>query len=169
MGYRDGRVARGTRTLRAAVPLSLLFGLTLPLSSCGRCRTVGCRQLEGRYRPRFGHVAVRLQDAAGAPLRTRFRHFRVRRTSVVAPTLATGSVCKHGVGRRRRVLGVPGRHLGAAWGWTITDFDGVVAIMQTQGKGTAVEHGAEVPVVFDSDMRFMVGRYVGMDGQVREG
>jgi hypothetical protein len=52
---------------------------------------------------------------------------------------------------------------------TIADFDGVVAITQTQGKGTAVEQGMEVPVVFDADMRFLTGRYVGTDGQVHEG
>lgn len=52
---------------------------------------------------------------------------------------------------------------------TITDFDGVVAITQTQGKGTGVEHGVEVPLTFDADMRFMAGRYVGRDGQIHEG
>jgi hypothetical protein len=52
---------------------------------------------------------------------------------------------------------------------TITDFDGVVAIMNTQGTGTAVEHGVEAPLYFDSDMRFMAGRYVGRDGEVHQG
>jgi hypothetical protein len=52
---------------------------------------------------------------------------------------------------------------------TITDFDGVVAITQTQGKGTGVEHGVDVPLTFDADMRFMAGRYVGKDGQIHQG
>lgn len=52
---------------------------------------------------------------------------------------------------------------------TITDFDGVVAIAQTVGRGTGVEHGVEMPVTFDCDIRLMAGRYVGMDGQVHEG
>lgn len=52
---------------------------------------------------------------------------------------------------------------------TITDFDGVVAITQTLGQGTGVEHGIEAAMTFDSDMRFMAGRYVGMDGQMHEG
>jgi len=52
---------------------------------------------------------------------------------------------------------------------TITDFDGVVAITQTLGQGTGTERGAEMAMTFDSDMRFMAGRYMGMDGNVHEG
>lgn len=52
---------------------------------------------------------------------------------------------------------------------TITDFDGVVAITETQGTGTGVEHGVEVPLRFYADMRFMAGRYVGRDGQLHQG
>ncbi len=51
---------------------------------------------------------------------------------------------------------------------TITDFDGVVAITQTLGKGIGVERGTEMALTFDSDMRFMAGRYVGMDGMEHE-
>lgn len=40
---------------------------------------------------------------------------------------------------------------------------------RAQGKGTGVEHGVEVPLTFDVDMRFMAGRYVGTDGQIHEG
>lgn len=52
---------------------------------------------------------------------------------------------------------------------TITDFDGVIAITQTQGTGTGIEHGVEAPMSFDADMRFMAGRYVGRDGEVHQG
>lgn len=52
---------------------------------------------------------------------------------------------------------------------TITDFDGVVAIMVTQGTGKGVERGVEAPLYFDSDMRFMAGRYVGRDGEIHQG
>lgn len=52
---------------------------------------------------------------------------------------------------------------------TITDFDGVVAITQTLGKGTGTERGVEAAMTFDSDMRLLAGRYVGMDGNVHEG
>jgi hypothetical protein len=52
---------------------------------------------------------------------------------------------------------------------TITDFDGVVAITQTLGNGTGIERGSEMALTFDSDMRFMAGRYVGMDGVEHEG
>jgi hypothetical protein len=52
---------------------------------------------------------------------------------------------------------------------TITDFDGVVAITQTLGKGKGIERGVEAAMTFDSDMRFMAGRYVGMDGKMHEG
>ena len=51
----------------------------------------------------------------------------------------------------------------------ITDFDGVVAIMQTVGQGTGVEHGVEAPMSFDADLRFMAGRYVGRDGEIHQG
>ena len=52
---------------------------------------------------------------------------------------------------------------------TITDFDGVVAITQTQGKGIGIERDTEMALSFDSDMRFMAGRYVGRDGNLYEG
>lgn len=51
---------------------------------------------------------------------------------------------------------------------TITDFDGIVAITQTQGTGTEYQGDTAVPMAWDSDMRFMAGRYRGMDGRIRE-
>ena len=47
--------------------------------------------------------------------------------------------------------------------------DGVVAITQTVGEGLAIERGHEMALTFDSDMRFMAGRYAGRDGNVYEG
>jgi hypothetical protein len=48
---------------------------------------------------------------------------------------------------------------------TITDFDGVVGIADVQGVGT----GANARSAFDADMRFMRGRYVGLDGRRHHG
>jgi hypothetical protein len=49
---------------------------------------------------------------------------------------------------------------------TITDFDGVIAAAEIQGTA----HGNDgTAYTFDTDMRFMKGRYVGMDGQLRQG
>jgi hypothetical protein len=48
---------------------------------------------------------------------------------------------------------------------TITDFDGVIGIADVQGVGT----GANSQSHFDADMRFMRGRYVGVDGHRRQG
>jgi hypothetical protein len=52
---------------------------------------------------------------------------------------------------------------------TITDFDGVVGILQVQGSGTGRQGGAVVPLNFDNDMRFMQGRYIGQDGRLHHG
>jgi hypothetical protein len=49
---------------------------------------------------------------------------------------------------------------------TITDFDGVLAAAEIQGTA----HGTDgSQYTFDTDMRFMQGRYVGMDGHLRTG
>lgn len=45
---------------------------------------------------------------------------------------------------------------------TITDFDGFVGATEIQGKGTG-------DLLFDADMRFMQGKYVGVDGKVHRG
>jgi hypothetical protein len=49
---------------------------------------------------------------------------------------------------------------------TITNFDGIIAAAEIQGtaSGTDGTH-----YTFDTDMRFMRGRYVGTDGQLRTG
>jgi hypothetical protein len=52
---------------------------------------------------------------------------------------------------------------------SITDFDGVIASHHIQGTGTGTDTatGATVPLAFDTDMRFMQGTYVAMDGAAR--
>lgn len=54
---------------------------------------------------------------------------------------------------------------------TITDFVGHLGFADVQGTGTGtdlVTHTSE-PLLFDADMRFMKGEYVGEDGGVRRG
>ena len=54
---------------------------------------------------------------------------------------------------------------------TITNFNGAlgVAAVGGTGTGTNTSTGAATPLVFDADMRFMQGEYIGMDGQNHEG
>ena len=49
---------------------------------------------------------------------------------------------------------------------TITDFDGVIAAAEIQGTAQGTD---DTQYTFDTDMRFMKGRYRGMDGQLRTG
>ena len=49
---------------------------------------------------------------------------------------------------------------------TITDFDGVIAAAEIQGTAQGTD-GTQY--TFDTDMRFMHGRYVGMDGRLYQG
>ena len=52
---------------------------------------------------------------------------------------------------------------------TIFDFDGTVALADIYGTGEARQGGHAFPVYFNADMRFMTGRYVGLDGVTRDG
>lgn len=53
---------------------------------------------------------------------------------------------------------------------SITDFKGKVGAAQVQGTGTATKHdGSSEPLLYDTDMRFMKGTYVGVDGHVHRG
>ena len=54
---------------------------------------------------------------------------------------------------------------------TITDFDGTIGVTDVQGtgKGTNTRTGQTMDLLFDSDMRFMKGTYIGVDGQRRTG
>lgn len=49
---------------------------------------------------------------------------------------------------------------------TVGDLDGFIAAAEIQGSGTATNtaNGAQTKLYFDADMRFMDGRYVGVDG-----
>ena len=53
---------------------------------------------------------------------------------------------------------------------SITDFNGFVGVADVQGNGTATNpHGSTETLLFDTDMRFMSGVYVGVDGAVHKG
>lgn len=52
---------------------------------------------------------------------------------------------------------------------TIFDFEGDIASAIVRGTGVGRQGPGVMPLVFDSDMRFMKGRYIGMDGRVRTG
>lgn len=54
---------------------------------------------------------------------------------------------------------------------SITDFKGTVGIMQVQGEGIGTDKrtGRQIPLAFDTDMRFMKGTYVAEDGVARPG
>jgi hypothetical protein len=53
---------------------------------------------------------------------------------------------------------------------SITDFKGVVGVADVRGKGTARRpDGSVETLLFDTDMRFMKGVYVGQDGAVHRG
>ena len=53
---------------------------------------------------------------------------------------------------------------------SITDFKGQVGVAEVQGTGTARNpDGSTETLLFDTDMRFMKGTYVGQDGAVHRG
>jgi hypothetical protein len=53
---------------------------------------------------------------------------------------------------------------------TIGDFNGFVGVADVQGTGTATNpDGSTEELLFDTDMRFMSGVYVGVDGAVHKG
>lgn len=53
---------------------------------------------------------------------------------------------------------------------TINDFNGFVGVAEVQGTGTATNpDGSRETLLFDTDMRFMKGVYVGQDGAVHKG
>ena len=52
---------------------------------------------------------------------------------------------------------------------SITDFKGLVGVADVQGTGTGRNpDGSTETLLFDTDMRFMQGTYVGLDGAVHE-
>jgi len=53
---------------------------------------------------------------------------------------------------------------------TITDFNGLVGVAEVQGQGTATNpDNSTETLLFDTDMRFMDGVYVGQDGATHRG
>jgi hypothetical protein len=53
---------------------------------------------------------------------------------------------------------------------SINDFNGFVGVADVQGTGTATNpDGSTETLLFDTDMRFMSGVYVGVDGAVHKG
>ncbi len=54
---------------------------------------------------------------------------------------------------------------------TITDFNGHIGAAEILGTGTATDAktGAKTKLLFDADVRFMVGEYVGLDGRNHHG
>jgi len=54
---------------------------------------------------------------------------------------------------------------------TITDFHGSIGAAEIQGTGTAThtDTGTTSSLVFDVDMRFMQGVYIGMDNETHNG
>ncbi len=53
---------------------------------------------------------------------------------------------------------------------SITDFNGFVGVADVQGTGTAHNpDGTTETLLFDTDMRFMSGVYVGQDGRTHKG
>jgi len=52
---------------------------------------------------------------------------------------------------------------------SITDFKGFVGVADVRGTGTATNpDGSAETLLFDTDMRFMQGTYVGLDGERHE-
>jgi hypothetical protein len=53
---------------------------------------------------------------------------------------------------------------------SITDFKGFVGVADVRGHGTATRPDGRVEkLLFDTDMRFMKGTYIGVDGAVHKG
>jgi hypothetical protein len=53
---------------------------------------------------------------------------------------------------------------------TVTDFNGFVGICDVQGTGTATNpDGSTETLLFDTDMRFMKGSYMGADQRTHHG
>jgi hypothetical protein len=52
---------------------------------------------------------------------------------------------------------------------TITDFIGIIGATAVQGRGIGVDHNGQSMVLnFGADMRFIQGRYIGVDGQLHQ-
>jgi hypothetical protein len=83
-----------------------------------------------------------------------------------APKPTTGVTTIEGIDFHFTIFG-PGVDLDLS---SITDFKGSVGVAQVQGTGTGRKPNGKVEtLLFDTDMRFMKGVYVGQDGAVHRG
>jgi len=95
-----------------------------------------------------------------------------------SPTLALAREDRNGAGRPRPIpQTLPGTPCHVLLdpnneNATITDFSGVIGVAHIQGTGTQVNTVTNVTtsgLLYDADMRFMQGKYVGVDGEVHRG
>jgi hypothetical protein len=83
-----------------------------------------------------------------------------------APRPTTGITTLEGIDFHFTIFG-PGVNLDLS---SITDFKGSVGVAQVQGTGTGRKPNGKVEtLLFDTDMRFMKGVYIGQDGSVHRG
>jgi hypothetical protein len=111
-----------------------------------------------------------------------------RRTLFGAAAGAAGAVVGSGVlGGRSAWAGgadpkpIPGGLTAGGVGWhlflpgegaepsTITDLNGVVGLLDVTGEGVGRQGGVEAPFPFETDVRFIQGRYIAVDGRLRFG
>jgi len=85
-----------------------------------------------------------------------------------APKPLPGGIQPFGPGTEVFHLNLPAPGMNPS---TITDFNGVVAFTEVQGTGTGTDTttGATTPLLFDVDVRFFDGVYLGADGKSHQG
>ncbi|HKV83348.1 MAG TPA: twin-arginine translocation signal domain-containing protein [Ktedonobacterales bacterium] len=88
--------------------------------------------------------------------------------ATAAPRPIPGGIQPFGPGTEIFHVFVPGK--GAEMS-SIFDFDGYLGVAVVDGTGKAYAPGSDtpMPLVFDTDMRFMKGRYIGLDGERHRG
>ena len=86
----------------------------------------------------------------------------------IAPRPIPGGIQPFGPGTEVFHLFLPGH---GAEPSTITDFHGSIGAAEIQGTGTAThtDTGTTSSLVFDVDMRFMQGVYIGVDNETHNG
>jgi hypothetical protein len=90
---------------------------------------------------------------------------RAAQPTAAAPTPIPETISLPGITGAFHISGGPGLEPS-----TITDFNGIVGIAFVGGTGTGTDAtGAATALLFDTDMRFMTGEYVGVDGKHYQG
>jgi hypothetical protein len=86
----------------------------------------------------------------------------------IAPRPIPGGIQPFGPGTEVFHLFLPGH---GAEPSTITDFHGSIGVAHLQGTGTGTntDTGSASSLVFDVDMRFMQGVYIGVDNETHNG